>query len=378
MAPELLARATAQAADLAYLYNIGYLVLFPPIPERYPYANTWQESWSFLKSTLPLEPAPFWASDGIEAYRVVQPAGSDRFDLDLGVAGTDPYRGEGWDSVEVDSQDGAAASWATATESQLFVPLRKVHPLAKYMIRLRVQPYRYPGAPPQQVSLAVNGAPLGEQLLSDGWQDVRWVAPGAVLVDGLNRLNLKWAYAEAPRKVAPGDRLIGSTGVELPIDADLKGFADGGFIALFDEAGQQMDASAGRHGVNVTVLDPQSGAVREAAGFDTTANTYESEALVDFLGKIEPGSPVLVVSYGDATRFLTAEAVTALRGIGADVTLEGLKGRFFALAGVQGAKAGSAALVIDPQDAFLRISHNRDRRTLAAAVDTVQLGPAEQ
>jgi hypothetical protein len=51
--------------------------------------------------------------------------------------------------------------------------------------------------------------------------------------------------------------------VQLPIDADLKAFADGGFIALFDEAtGAQSDGSAGRRGVNLTVLDPATGAVR--------------------------------------------------------------------------------------------------------------------
>jgi hypothetical protein len=253
-----------------------------------------------------------------------------------------------------------------------------VNPQADYTIRLQVQPFRYPGSPPQHASLAVNGTALGEQMLTDGWQELRWVAPGALLVDGLNRLALNWSYAEAPRQVTPGERLIGSTGVELPIDADLKGFADGGFIALFDEAGQQIDASAGRRGVNVTVLDPQSGAVREAAGFDTTANSFESQALVEFFGQIEAGSPVLVVSYGDATHFLTEEAVAALRGIGADVTLDKLAGQFFALAGVQGADAGSAALVIDPAEAFLRISHNRDRRTLAAAVDMVQIEPGGQ
>ncbi|MGL4651026.1 MAG: interleukin-like EMT inducer domain-containing protein, partial [Caldilineaceae bacterium] len=101
------------------------------------------------------------------------------------------------------------------------------------------------------------------------------------------------------------------------------------------------------------------------------ANAFESEALAAHLTALPPGALVLVSSSGDAGAFLTQEAVEALRGIGADVTLDGLRGNYFALAGVQGAPAGTAAQVIDPADAFLRISLDRDRRPLSAAVDFI-------
>jgi len=70
------------------------------------------------------------------------------------------------------------------------------------------------------------------------------------------------------------------------------------------------------------------------------------------------------------------EAVAALRTIGADVTLEGLQNRYFAISGVAGATPGSAVQSIDPVDAFVRVSLNRDRRELAAAVDWVDVGRA--
>jgi hypothetical protein len=184
-----------------------------------------------------------------------------------------------------------------------------------------------------------------------------------------------WAYAVAPRTVVPGDRQIGTTGVTLPIDADIKAFGEGGFIALFDEAGEQIDASAGRRGVNVTVLDGDDGRVVAKAGFDTTANAFESAALADFLAGVEAGQPVLIASYGDAGAPLTEGAVVRLRQIGAGVTLAELKGGHFAIAGVQGAEPGSAAVALDPVEAFLRISLNRDRRTLAAAGDWVEIRP---
>jgi hypothetical protein len=377
VSPDLMAAAKAQAAELAYLYNVGYLVLFPPIPERYPYADTWRATWDFLKSTLPLEPTPFWRENGIEAYRVIQPAGSDEFTLDLGIAGRFPYLGEGWDSVEVDAPYERSASWATAAQSRLFIPLRQGKAWTTYTISLRAHPFAYPDSPPQSVALTVNGEPLAAQPLPNGWQELRWTVDGALLNDGLNRLEWTWGYAVAPRTVTPGSREIGGTGRVLPVDVDLKGFADGGFIALFDETGQQRDGSAGRRGVNVTVLDAQSGAVKQMSGFDTTANAYESESLAAFLRQIEPGAPVLVVSHGDASAFLTADAVEALRGIGADLTLEALKGQYFAIIGVQGAAPGAAVVVIDPHEAFLRLSLNQDRRTLAAAVDWVSIKPAD-
>ena len=211
------------------------------------------------------------------------------------------------------------------------------------------------------------------QGLSDGWQEITWQVPGSALVDGLNRLDLQWGYTAAPRTVTPGSRQIGSTGVELPIDADVKAFADGGFIALFDAAGEQSDASAGRRGVNVTVLDPKSGKVLDKAGFDTTANEGESAKLAAYLQQIPAGSPVLVASYGDAWTHLTQDAVTALQGIGADVSLDGLQNQYFAIIGAAGAQPGSAVQTVDPADAFARVSLNRDRRDLAGAVDWVEI-----
>ncbi|MCB9123721.1 MAG: hypothetical protein H6643_04275 [Caldilineaceae bacterium] len=113
VAPEVLEAAAMQAEDLMYLYDTRYVLLFPPIPGRPPYEDTWQASWDFVKDTLPLEETPFWAQDGIEAYRVRQPAGGDQFYLNLGEAGTYPYRGEGWDAAEVDTPYEESAIWAT-------------------------------------------------------------------------------------------------------------------------------------------------------------------------------------------------------------------------------------------------------------------------
>ena len=376
VAPEVLAAAQAQASDLMLLYDTGYVVLTPPVPGRYPYVDTWQATWEFLKTTLPLEEEPFWAQDGYEAYRVMQPEGADAFRIDLGAPTTFAYRGEGWDAPEVDTVYDANAIWATAEASRLLLPLRQVDATATYMIEARIHPFIYPGSAPQRVALVVNDTVLSTQTLGDGWQRLTWETPGALLQDGLNRLELRWDSTAAPRDVLGGDRQIGATGVQLPVDADLKAFADGGFIALFDDAtGEQSDGSAGRHGVNVTVLDPRSGAVRAKVGFDTTGSATESERLAEFLTSIDDGAPVLVVSHGDAWNQLSVAAVDQLRTLGADVTVASLRDQYWAIVGVKGATPGTAAQTIDPQDAFLRISLNRDRRPLAAAVDWVSVAP---
>lgn len=373
VSPELRAAAEAQAPQLMRLYNVGYLLLFPPVPERPPYSDTWQEAWDFAKATLPREETAFWTGDGIEAYRVLLPPPAPTFALDLGDEPSFPYRGEGWDTGD-SAVDGANGVWATTRVSTLYVP-----PLAQTgqpgTVQLRLQPFVYPGSAAQAVALRVNGEAVGEaQALANGWQEVAWKLPAGLLGEGLNRVELEWGYAASPRQVAPGSRAIGSTGVILPVDVDLKAFADGGFIALFDEEGVQTDASAGRKGVNVTVLEPGSELILAQRGFDTTANAYESAALAEFLRGVDAGAIVLVASSGDAWTHLTQEAVDALRAVGADVTLEGVQNQYFAIVGVQGAAPGTVAQALDANEAFLRVSLARDRRPLAGFVDWVRVG----
>lgn len=375
--PALVAAAQAQAADLLYLYNTGYVLLYPPIPDRPPYSDHWQATWDFVKTTLPLENAPFWAQDGIEAYRVVLPAGEDAFRLDLGAPTTYAYRGEGWDAAAEGTIYDATAIWATQSamdkSSRLFIPLRDVDPTATYRVTAQLYPFAYPNSPQQSVSLTVNDTLYATQPTIPDWQTLTWEIPGTALISGLNRLELMWGYSAIPRTVLGGNRAIGTTGVLLPIDADLTAFADGGYIALFDEEGTQIDASAGRHGINVTVIDPATGEVLDKKGFDTTASSNESILLTEYLNAIPAGQIILVATYGEAWNELTPEAMAALQKFGVNVTLEEMQGNYLAAAGVQGAAPASGAWALHESNAFLRISLERDQRSLSAAVDWVNV-----
>jgi hypothetical protein len=373
LSPELAAVAAEQADEMIYLYNVGYVLLMPPIRERYPYVDTWQATWDFFKATLPLEPDPFWTGDGIEAYRVVQPEGRDHFEVTLGQPGSFPYRGEGWDEVETDAPYGLPASWATAEQSCVLLPLRQVEPAANYQVTAQVHPFAYPGSPEQTATLLVNGERFSTAGLANEWQTQAWNIPGAQLHNSVNEICLRWGYAAVPRQVLGGDRFIGTTGIEMPLDAELNSFADGAFMSLFtEETGDQIDASTGRRGVNVTVLDPRNGEILEMEGFDTAANQFESDALASFLRTIQPGRLVMVATRGEAGAFLTEEAVAGLQSLGADVTLEGVQQRYFSIVGVKGAEPGTAAQEVGEEGAYLRFSlASTDRRTLAAAVGEV-------
>ncbi|MEZ4836507.1 MAG: hypothetical protein R2873_31705 [Caldilineaceae bacterium] len=148
LTPERVDAARAQVDELMYLYNVGYVILALPIEQRYPYADTWQATWDFYKATLPLEAQPFWAEDGYEAYRVIQPQGSDEFTLELGQPGTFPYRGDGWDSVDTDAPYAQPAIWATDEQSCLYLPLRNLDETrSTYTLTMQVRPFDYPGSP---------------------------------------------------------------------------------------------------------------------------------------------------------------------------------------------------------------------------------------
>jgi len=363
------AAARAQAAELMQLYDVRYLVVLPPIPGRWPYQDTYVRTWEYARDVLPLEPEPFYDRDGVRAYRVVQPPLTLPLEIDFGTPAALPYRGAGWHDDEVIF--GASANWAAATEAEVFFPLRE---LSDYRLSLRIAPFSYPGAPPQSVQVMLNGQPLGElQLLSEGWQVIELSLPAEAVRLGLNRLRLRFARVERPRDVLPGETAIGTTGVATPVDIEIDAAPDHAYISIYDEAGAKTDASAGRRGYNLAVLDPRTGHLLEKRGFDTWANEYEAQRLAEFVAQIPDGRIVVVATKGDAGLHLTQAAVAALRSLGARADLRSAAGQAHALIGVKGAPPGSALELVAAPNAWMRLGRNPDRRLLAAAVDWVRV-----
>jgi hypothetical protein len=197
---ETLARARAQAGELMALYDVRYLIVHEPIALRYPYVDTMPATRDLAFSLLPLDSNPVASGDGATVYRVIQPAVSNPWRVDLGVWSSAPYRGEGWAGDE--EVFGASANWAMGTEARLFFPVRG---RGDRRFTMRVTPFAYPGARAQTLSLSLNGRPLDASFsLREGWQVIEATLPAAALRQGLNRLTLRFDHAVAPSGVLPG------------------------------------------------------------------------------------------------------------------------------------------------------------------------------
>ncbi|MCP4545480.1 MAG: sulfatase [bacterium] len=107
--------------------------------------------------------------------------------------------GSGWYDVEATAQGPAA--WS-AKKSVLYF----ARPLAERLDFIAsCSPFVYPDAPPQAMTLRVNGTDLRPTALSPGFQTVRFSLPHALLKPGLNTLKMKFAYAAKPSDVGDSE-----------------------------------------------------------------------------------------------------------------------------------------------------------------------------
>lgn len=106
----------------------------------------------------------------------------------------------GWSGFET-TGEGDTFSWAQAREARATVVAGGA---ADRLVRFRTWPFRWEGAPPQSVTLAVNGVQLATWTLSDGARVYSAVSPAAAWREGTNVLSFSFAYAEAPKDRIPG------------------------------------------------------------------------------------------------------------------------------------------------------------------------------
>jgi hypothetical protein len=309
--PSILRQAQEQAGELMTLYNIKYLVIHEPIPFRKPYEDTFVATRNLALDLIPHQPEPAYAASeaGVQVYAVRQAPIPNPLQLDFGTEASVPYRGQGWANNETIYR--ATANWATSAEAEIFFPVRGS---GDRELALQIAPFSYPEMPAQQIQFKLNGQLLTDNLsLRENWQRIEVMLPEAMLVDGLNRLTLHFAQTAQPRQVLAGANAIGQTGLVTPVDLEVNSGSDFAFITVgFGEAA--VDASAHRRGVNVAIVDPQSGEVSSARGFDTAANEHEADALVRFLAGVPDGYIAIVATQGlEAAAFFDEEVVASLR-----------------------------------------------------------------
>jgi arylsulfatase A-like enzyme len=107
----------------------------------------------------------------------------------------------GWGRPEVDPGTGKAFVWATSTTATFEVTL--LQPAAT-SLRFVCRPFAFEGAPSQTVEVVANGVPAGTVTLGRRAEPYSVQIPAERLWPGRNRLELRFAYAESPRRVDPG------------------------------------------------------------------------------------------------------------------------------------------------------------------------------
>lgn len=356
------------ADELVYFFDIRYLVFQPPIPNRPPYSDTRPAVEEYVQQVFPVDRI-LEDDNGLTVYRVQQPEVQTSIDIDFGTEAAYLYQGEGWSRDEIIGD--ATANWAEARQARLFVPLRE---LGDYQMSFRALAFSYEGASQQTVSVTVNGHRLPETFaIGPYWEEHVLALPAQYVKAGLNEVVLDFAYAASPRDVLPGDFTIGNTGVTSPVEISVNsaGLHAGDFAYITVEG---EDASTHRRGYNLAVIDPQTGAVLEKAGFDTWANEYESQELADFVAEIPQGYIVAVGVKDDGAAHLTEQAVQALQSLGAQADLRGTEHLSHAVIGVKEAPPGTALEASGEGNSYLNVGKNPDDRTLSVAVDYVKVG----
>ncbi len=272
---------------------------------------------------------------------------------------------EGWGTL------GETRVWATRRETKMFVRLDSPR---EVVLALRA----FAPMPNQHIAVTVNGNSVGVLSLQSGWGEYALNVKRESWRAGMNEIVLRFD-ALAPVASARADNYaIGATGAVSPVSivARSAGSEVGDFAHIFVNG---ADAAKNLRGYNVVVINAKTGAVEAGAAFDTFASADESARLAQFIAKIPNGRIVAVAVRDEASRFLSEEAVNALRSIGARADLRGKFRWSHAIIGVKGAAPGSAleaANEIAP--AQLVVGIGALEPNIAAAVEWIKIATPSQ
>jgi hypothetical protein len=106
----------------------------------------------------------------------------------------------GWSGFEK-TGDADTFVWAQARTATVAVSSRAK---GDQLVRFRCWPFRFPGAPPQTVTVFVNGSRVESIPMADGPRVYALATPEALWKSGRNDVRFEFAYAEAPKDRVPG------------------------------------------------------------------------------------------------------------------------------------------------------------------------------
>ena len=107
--------------------------------------------------------------------------------------------GPGWHQRE---QEGPVTFRWAAPSAALLVPLDHA---ATLRVQVRLHSFAYPGAPPQSVTLAVNGREHGPAAVEPGWHVIELDVPEGSWRSGANPVELRFGWGRTPAEVGLGN-----------------------------------------------------------------------------------------------------------------------------------------------------------------------------
>lgn len=342
-------------------FDVRYLVVNAPVPNRPPWNDTHDRVVQYLQQVLPLG-EKIYDRDGTVAYKVNQTAikfpYQFKFDDELGLLN----QGDGW--LPAESIGGANASWATQQHATIYLPLRD---LRDYTMTVRALPFVYPNSPPQSFGVTVNGTSLPRVNMNAGWNEYAVTLPRDALKAGLNDVVFDFGYVASPRDVMPANFQIGTTGVSSPVDIAVTSTPDFGSIKINDK-----EVSLLKRGYNFAVIDAQTGALIQVKNFDTGGESIlESRGLREFLDGLPKGVIVAGAIQEDASAILGEGAAASVQALGLQTNVRGHEGMTHAFIAVKGKDGGLEQAGDGPS--AVSVGRNLDNRPLGAAFEWVRV-----
>ncbi len=105
---------------------------------------------------------------------------------------------EGWHAAEHEGQ--TTFRWA-ATPASVLIPLDHA---ATLRLQMRLHAFAFPGAPPQSVTVLVNGRTVATLAVPSDWQTLECTVPEEAWHSGVNTLTLEFSWARRPVDVGAG------------------------------------------------------------------------------------------------------------------------------------------------------------------------------
>ncbi len=353
----LLQRAAADAGQTLRDLNVRFVVVHR---DRVP-----PEFVTFVETYLPVRRV---AEEGDHLlYRVDQP--SPPASVTVTPAADALSRGEGWSGPgQPDASGVAAVRWAQRQRTHLLLP--PVQPGAR---RLAVRAAA--AGPGQTLALTVNGHETEAQPLPVGWTELSFDVPDGVLQDTVNDVQLRFARTFPVESVLADERSPISPAAPASLLVESASLEAGNYAHIWLDG---VDVAPNERGYNLAVIDTRTWRPIAAAVFDTHGDPAASQALVDFLSRLDEHNALAVAVKDTASDQLSADATQALAALG----LSDLRGRF---------RWGQAAVVLPPDPAtgerpvveqlsglepvHAAIGPGWREPQVAAAVDWVRAGP---